>query len=133
MPFAADLTTPVDLTGLTADQQIQAGLHCGSIFPTLTSPLTTCDPALYKSTRISLPAPQEQNDDHNPARVAARNLLDASIGDDNMFHGEHYKWSGRVTVINLTNEVALYNFLSTFSGTHFVAPRSITGEVGFHF
>jgi len=36
-------------------------------------------------------------------------------------------------VINLTNEVALYNFLSTFSGTHFVTPRTYTAEVGFHF
>ncbi len=133
VPFAADLTTPVDLTGLTADQQMQAGLHCGTIFPTLNAPLTTCDPALYKSTRIQLPPPGEQNDDHRPVRIAARNLLDASIGDDNILHGEHYKWSARLTVVNLTNQVALYNFLSTFSGTHFVTPRTVTGEVGFHF
>ena len=37
------------------------------------------------------------------------------------------------TVINVTNQVALYNFLSTFSGTHYVTPRTITGELGFHF
>src|SRR5580700_1244377 len=29
VPFATDTTTPVDLTGLTADQQLQAGLFCG--------------------------------------------------------------------------------------------------------
>jgi len=29
------------------------------------------------------------------------------------------------TVINVTNKVALYNFLSTFSGTHFVPPRTL--------
>jgi hypothetical protein len=29
--------------------------------------------------------------------------------------------------------VALYNYFSTFSGTHYVAPRTVTGEVGFHF
>jgi len=39
----------------------------------------------------------------------------------------------RVTVINLANAVALYNFLSTFSGTHYVTPRTVSGEVGFHF
>jgi hypothetical protein len=39
----------------------------------------------------------------------------------------------RFTVINLGNKTALYNFLSTFSGTHFVTPRAYTGEVGFHF
>jgi hypothetical protein len=29
-----------------------------------------------------------------------------------------------------TNNVALYNFLSTFSGTHFVAPRTYQAAVG---
>jgi len=33
----------------------------------------------------------------------------------------------------LDNKVALYNFLSTFSGTHFVTPRTYTAELGFHF
>jgi hypothetical protein len=36
-------------------------------------------------------------------------------------------------VINLTNNFALYNFLSTFSGTHYVSPRAITAQIGFHF
>jgi hypothetical protein len=36
-------------------------------------------------------------------------------------------------VVNLTNKEALYNILSTFSGTHFVTPRAVTAEVGFHF
>jgi Carboxypeptidase regulatory-like domain len=133
VPFAADTTTPVDLTGLTADQQMQAGLFCGNVFPTLAAPLTTCAPSQYGSTRISIPAPGTQNDDHNPARIVSRNLFDASIGHDNLFHGDRYKWSLRLTAINLTNKVALYNFLSTFSGTHFVTPRTETLELGFHF
>jgi Carboxypeptidase regulatory-like domain len=128
-----DAGVPVDLTGLTADQQIQAGLVCGTQVPTLTAPLTTCDPSLYRSTRISLPAPGTENDDHNPPRIAPRHLFDLSVGHDNLFHADRYKWSLRFTVINLTNEVALYNFLSTFSGTHFVTPRTYTAEVGFHF
>jgi hypothetical protein len=37
------------------------------------------------------------------------------------------------TVINLTNQEALYNFLSTFSGTHFVTPRMWQGQVKFVF
>jgi hypothetical protein len=133
VPFAADTTTPVDFTGLTADQQMQAGLFCGSVFPTLAAPLTTCAPSQYGSTRINIPAPGTQNDDHNPARIVSRNLFDASIGHDNLFHGDRYKWSLRLTAINLTNKVALYNFLSTFSGTHFVTPRTETLELGFHF
>ena len=133
VPFATDTTTPVDLTGLTADQQIQAGLFCGNVFPTLTLPLTTCAPSQYGSTRVVIPAPGTQSDDHNPARIAPRHLFDMSVGDDNLFHGDRYKWSLRFTVINLTNKVALYNFLSTFSGTHFVTPRAYNAELGFHF
>src|SRR5947207_3277170 len=133
VPLAADTTTPVHLTVLSADQQMQAGLFCGSVFPTLSAPLVTCAPSLYGSTRLRIPAPGTENDDHNPPRVAPRNLFDMSVGDDNLFHGDHYKWSLRLTAINLTNKTALYNFLSTFSGTHFVTPRSYTAELGFHF
>ncbi len=66
-------------------------------------------------------------------RIAPRNLFDLSLGDDDLFHGDRFKWSARVTVINVANKLALYNFLSTFSGTHYVTPRAITGELGFHF
>lgn len=44
-----------------------------------------------------------------------------------------YKWSSRLEVINLTDKVALYNFLSTFSGTHYVTPRTVTGTISLHF
>ena len=73
------------------------------------------------------------NADRNPTRVQPRNLFDVSVGEDNVFRGDRYKWSLRFTVINLTNKTALYNYLSTFSGTHFVTPRSETVELGFHF
>ena len=133
VPFATDSTTPVDLTGLTADQQIQAGLFCGSVFPTLASPLTSCAPSQFGSTRVSIPAPGTENDDHNPPRIAPRSLFDLAVGHDNLFHGDRYKWSLQGSVINLTNKTALYNFLSTFTGTHFVTPRSYSAELGFHF
>jgi Carboxypeptidase regulatory-like domain len=133
VPFATDTTTPVDLTGLTADQQMQAGLFCGSAFPTLSSPLTTCAPSLYGSTQVNIPAPGTENDDHNPPRIAPRHLFDIAVGHDNIFHGDKYKWSLQFTAINVTSKVALYNFLSTFSGTHFVTPRSYRAELGFHF
>jgi hypothetical protein len=133
VPFATDTTTPVDLTGLTGDQQLQAGLFCGSQRPTLSTPLTTCAPSQYGSTLVKIPAPGTENDDHNPPRIAARHLFDVSVGHDNLLHGDKYKWSLQVTAINLTNKTALYNFLSTFSGTHYVTPRSFTAELGFHF
>jgi Carboxypeptidase regulatory-like domain len=133
VPFATDTTTPVDLTGLTGDQQLQAGLFCGSQRPTLSIPLTTCAPSQYGSNLVKIPAPGTENDDHNPPRIAPRHLFDVSVGQDNLFHGDKYKWSLQVTAINLTNKTALYNFLSTFSGTHYVTPRSYTAELGFHF
>ena len=39
----------------------------------------------------------------------------------------------RFSVINLTNKEALFNFLSTFSGTHFVTPRAYQVHVGVSF
>ena len=133
VPFATDTTTPVDLTALTPDQQQQAGLFCGNVFATLNRPLTSCAPSQYGSTRINIPAPGTQNDDKNPSRIKPRSLFDVAVGDDNLFRGDRKRVSLRFTVINLTNKVALYNFLSTFSGTHFVTPRTYTGELGFHF
>jgi hypothetical protein len=124
----------VDLTGLTFDQQAQAGITCNGVAATLTSGFVSCPASQYGSTRIRIPAPGTADNDHNPSRIAPRNLFDASLGDDNLFGSkDHYRWSLRLTVINMTNKVGLYNFLSTFSGTHYVTPRTITGEIGFHF
>jgi Carboxypeptidase regulatory-like domain/TonB-dependent Receptor Plug Domain len=123
-------------TALTfdADQQAAIGLFCGNVFATLTSPITSCPTGTpHGATRVAIPADGTENDDHNPPRIAPRNLFDVSVGQDDLFHGDRYKWSLRVTAINVTNKEALYNFLSTFSGTHFVTPRSLTAELGFHF
>ena len=133
VPFATDTTTPVDLTGLTADQQQQAGLFCGSQRATLSNPLTSCAPSQYGATLVKVPAPGTENDDKNPPRIQPRNLFDASIGDDNLFKGDRYRWSLQLTGINIANKYALYNFLSTFSGTHYVTPRALSAQVGFHF
>jgi hypothetical protein len=108
-------------------------LFCGSVKPTLSTPLTTCASSLYGSTLVQIPKLGSENDDHNPPRIQPRHLFDLAIGDDNLFHGDRYRWSLRYTVINLTNKTALYNFLSTFSGTHYVTPRAHSVELGFHF
>ena len=102
-------------------------------FPKLTSPLTSCAPSQYGSTLVKIPAPGTEDDDKNPPRIAPRNLFDLALGDDNLFHGDRHRWSAQLTVINLTNKVSLYNFLSTFSGTHYVTPRTLTAQVGFNF
>jgi hypothetical protein len=38
-----------------------------------------------------------------------------------------------MTAINVTNKYALYNFLSTFSGTHYVTPRALTAKITLNF
>lgn len=126
----------VDVSNLTPDQQFEAGLFCGNVHATPTTPISAsglCPASQYGSSLLSIPAAGTENDDHNPPRVASRNLFDLSIGHDNLFHADRYKWSVRVSVVNLTNKEALYNFLSTFSGTHYVTPRAVTGTIGFHF
>jgi hypothetical protein len=136
----------VDTSILSPDQQFQAGLFCGSLRPLapsagnptgtpLGSSLGTnlCPASQYGSSLISIPAPGKEDDDKNPPRIAQRSLFDLSVGHDNLFRGDKYKWSAQVTVINLANRVALYNFLSTFSGTHYVTPRTVTAQVGFNF
>ncbi len=138
VPFG-DGINPVDVSGLTPDQQFQAGLACGGVYATPTTPISSvlgpnlCPGSQYSSKYIAIPKPGTENDDHNPPRIAPRNLFDVALGDDNLFHGDRYRWSARFTVINVANKTALYNFLSTFSGTHYVTPRTLTGEIGFHF
>ena len=69
----------------------------------------------------------------NPPRIAPRHLFDVTVGDDNLFRGDKYMWSLQLTAVNITNRTALYNFLSAFTGTHYVTPRSYTAELAFHF
>jgi hypothetical protein len=118
---------------LTADQQAAIGLFCGNVFATLTSPITSCSDSNRGALRVRILPDGTENDDKNPPRIAPRSLFDAGIGFDNLFHTERYRWTAKFTVVNLTNKMALYNFLSTFSGTHFVTPRSFQGEIGFTF
>jgi hypothetical protein len=126
----------VDVSGLTPDQQFQAGLYCGTVHATPTTPISPnglCPASEYGSSLVKIPAAGTENDDHNPPRIAPRNLFDVAIGHDNIFRADRYKVSARLSVVNLTNDYALYNFLSTFSGTHYVSPRAITATIGFHF
>ena len=98
-----------------------------------TSLARSCPAGQFGSKYLQVPAPNKENDDHNPQRIAPRSLFDIAIGHGNLFHGDRYGWSLQFAVINLTNKTALYNFLSTFSGTHYVSPRAETVELGLHF
>jgi hypothetical protein len=118
---------------MDADEQQQIGAFCGTVFATLTNPITSCNSGVFGATRVNIPTPGTENDDKNPPRIAPRHLFNAGLGFNNLFRTDKYKTAVRVTVANLTNKVALYNFESTFSGTHFVTPRSVQAEVAFTF
>ena len=123
----------IDLSGLTADEQFQAGLTCDGVKATPSSGFTSCDATGLTSKLVTIPAPNTEDDDKNPPRIAPRNLFDLSMGNDNLFHTDKHKIGVQASAVNVTNKYALYNFLSTFSGTHYVTPRAITGEVRYSF
>jgi len=134
VPSVSMIASNVGGVPLSADQEFEAGFTCNGVHATPTSPLPyNCAASQFGSSLIKVPAPGTENDDHNPPRIASRNLFDVSVGHDNLFHGERYKWSARLTAINIANNYVLYNFLSTFSGTHYVTPRTLSAELGFHF
>ncbi|MBZ5543533.1 MAG: carboxypeptidase regulatory-like domain-containing protein [Acidobacteriia bacterium] len=120
---------------LSADEQAVIGLHCGSAFATLTNPITSCSLPYpqFSATRVRIPAAGTENDDTNPPRITPRHLFDASVGTDNLFHTDRYRMALRLSVLNLTNKQALYNFLSTFSGTHVVTPRTYQASLSLTF
>jgi hypothetical protein len=126
---AGSVTDLADALALTGDQQAAIGFYCGSQYASLNSPITSCSGS-YGATRLVIPAAGTFNADHNPPRIASRNLFDAGIGTDNLFHKEKLKTDLKLSALNLTNETALYNFLSTFSGTHFVTPRALQVTLG---
>jgi hypothetical protein len=124
----------VDLSSLTADEEFQAGLTCNGMKATPGHPLPAiCLASEYGSTLINIPAPGTGDNDKNPPRIAPRNLFDVSIGKENLFHADRYKVNFDMTAINVTDTYALYNFLSTFSGTHYVTPRALTAKITLNF
>jgi len=125
-----DYATALTLTG---DQQQQIGLYCGNIFATVDDPLRTCNSPHFGATLIHIVARGTYNPDTNPSRIKPRNLFDVALGSESIWRRDHYSLGGKLTVVNLMDRVALYNFLSSFSGTHFVTPRSVQGEIALRF
>ncbi|HEX9081956.1 MAG TPA: TonB-dependent receptor [Holophagaceae bacterium] len=56
-------------------------------------------------------------------RIKARTILDLNVGQTWTLKG-HRKLSAGVDLLNATDEKGLYNFLSTFGGTHVIPPRT---------
>jgi hypothetical protein len=130
---------------LSPNDQVTIGLACNAVFATVANPLSNCINANgseghVTSKLITLPQggygpfPSQEQDDHNPDRVKPRHLFNVAVGSDNLLHWEgQRRLVASVEVTNLTNNVALYNFHSTFSGTHFLQPRSVVGHFGVTF
>jgi hypothetical protein len=122
---------------LTPNQQASIGLSCGGNVATfggdgLSSDTCGSNPVLSKL--ITLPQAGLEDDDHNPDRVKPRHVFNLGIGTDNLFHTEkNTRVTASINIANLGNKVALYNFLSTFSGTHFLQPRTVVARIGFVF
>jgi hypothetical protein len=127
---------------LTADEEFQAGLSCNGDKATPSHQIGTqvagtsyyeCQASQLTSNLLDIPFPGKGDNDHDPPRVQHRDLFDVTVGKNNIFHGDRYKVNLDLTAINVTNKYALYNFLSTFSGTHYVTPRALTAKVTFNF
>jgi hypothetical protein len=135
----------IALTTLSPNQQVTISLACNGVFATVDNPLSDCvgpggKQGLVTSKLLTLPQggygpfPSQEDNDHNPDRVKPRNLFNLGIGTDNLLHSEgNRRYTASVEITNLTNKVALYNFLSTFSGTHFLQPRAVVAKIGLVF
>lgn len=121
-----------DALALSGARQAAIGFHCGDRQAAPGSPIESCSGA-YGATRLRIPPEGIADSDHNPPRLAPRHIFNASVGTDNLLRTEHARVTLRLSVLNLTNKSALYNFLSTFSGTHFVTPRSYHASIGLVF
>jgi len=125
-----DYATALTLSG---DEQQEIGLYCGGVFATLAQPLRSCMSSSYGATRVNIVPPGAYNPDTNPSRITPRNLFDVALGAGRLWAKDNYSLSGKIAVVNVADKAALYNFLSSFSGTHFVSPRLVQAELTFHF
>ncbi len=118
---------------LTPAEQVTIGFACNGVPATFTTPIRACT-GTGTSTLLTLPQTGTENDDHNPDRVKPHSVLNVGIGTDNLTHVEgKRRIIASFEVTNLTNVAALAQFLSTFSGTRFLAPRVMTAKIGFTF
>ena len=132
--LVAGINDVADALTLTAAQQASIGFACDGVTASYYAPAITSCAGRGTSSLLTLPQAGQEDDDHNPDRVKPRNLFNLGVGTENLLHSEgRRRFTASITVENLTNKTSLYNFLSTFSGTHFVTPRSIQARFGFTF
>jgi len=122
------------LIALTPNQQQTVGFYCGNQVATIGSPITSCTSPNYGTKFVNVPAAGTENDITNPPRIKPHSVLDLDIGTDDLLRaGKGTRWTMRLSVLNATNTKAMYNFLSTCAGTHFIPTRSVRAQVGIVF
>jgi hypothetical protein len=107
-----DYATALALSG---DEQQQIGLYCGATFATVGAPLRSCNSSVFGATRIHIVPAGTYNADTKPSRICA---------------SESIRSCARVG--RGLEERTLFPGCEAH-GTHFVTPRSVQGEVTFHF
>ena len=118
---------------LTADQQAAIGLFCGSTVATLGAPITELRLAESRRDAAADSGGRHRRRRRTIRRGSRRATCSTSASaPTTCCTADRAKLSVRFSVVNLTNKEALYNFLSTFSGTHFVTPRAYPGPGGRH-
>ena len=122
-----------DLLTLTPAQQAAAGVSCGGVPATPSSGFTSCAPDSIAASRLVVPAAGTGDPLNNPIARRAASSVRSRRWSGQSAADERQKLRVRFSVINLTNQEALYNFLSTFSGTHFVEPRTYQVQLGWTF
>ena len=124
VPFATDTTPPVDLSGLTNDQQFEAGITCNGVKSTLAAGFQSCAPSQYSSSLVSIPAAGTENDDKNPPRIAPRHLFDVSgrSGMPSSSVRNIYKVDLSLTAINITNNLCCPTSFRRSAGRTCVTP-----------
>ena len=119
------------------DQQAAIGFFCGSARReprAIRSPAADCTPSNYGATRLRIPGRRHgRRRDESAAHRAAPSVRPRPRRRQPASTATKAKVRVRFSVINLTNKEALYNFLSTFSGTHFVTPRAYQVQLGVTF
>jgi hypothetical protein len=129
---AGDVASLADALALSGAEQAAIGFSCGNLTPSPDNQITRCPGGNFNVSRLRIP--DDPDDDHNPPRIAPRHIFDLGVGTDNLFNqADSAHYTLRFSVSNVANKIALYNFHSTFTGTHFVTPRTYSFALGYVF
>ena len=96
-------------------------------------PTGLCPASLYGSTLIQVPTPGTENTTTTLLALGGVISWISRSATTTFFMANDTNGACATRPFNLTNWVALYNFLSTFSGTHYVTPCAMTATISFHF